>query len=92
MSLLLDELMNYVGAAYLTPGKVSVTMELKTRYKRLVMLPGAVMVRTWVEERSQGRKLFIKGVVEDGAGNIYAEGDNMSLEVVLDPKAAKAKL
>lgn len=53
---------------------------------RPVMLPGAVMVRTWVEEKSEGRKLFIKGVVEDGAGNVYAEGESLFLELGMEAK------
>jgi acyl-CoA thioesterase FadM len=54
ISLLLDEMMNYVGGRVFESGPhAAFVVELMVRYKRPVSLLGAVTVRTWVEEREQ---------------------------------------
>jgi hypothetical protein len=41
------------------------------RYRRPVSLPGAITVRTWMEERSEGRELWLRGKTEDGDESVF---------------------
>ncbi|PBP17650.1 hypothetical protein BUE80_DR011551 [Diplocarpon rosae] len=43
------------------------TAYLNVTYRKPVSTPGAVLVRAWVE-RVEGRKIFGRGVIEDGDG------------------------
>ncbi len=80
ISLILDEAMNYIGAAHLTPGMSAYTAYIKVDFKKPCFLPATVMARSWVEEKSKGRKLYIRGSVEDGQGGVHAEGESLFIE------------
>lgn len=57
-----------------TFGRVSSTAELVVKYKRPVGTPCVVLCRAWIE-RVEGRRVRLKGCVEDGRGVVFAEGE-----------------
>ena len=58
----------------LTAGASTVTAEMKLRYRKSVPLPTVVLCRTVATER-QGRKIRIRGAIEDGSGAAYCEAE-----------------
>lgn len=52
------------------------TAELTIKYERPLPTPGVVLCRSWVE-KTEGRKVWIKGVLEDGKGVIFARGQSL---------------
>lgn len=81
LSLLLDEIMNYIAAAYLTPGMSAFTAYIKVVFKKPIPTPGTILTRAWMEEKSGRRKLFLRGTVEDGQGDVCATGESLLIEV-----------
>ena len=59
-----------------TAGPTAVTAEMTLRYRRSVPLPGVVLCRT-VVTKTEGRKLCIRGTIEDGAGLVCCEADSL---------------
>lgn len=57
------------------------TASLKIDFRRPVRTPGVLLCRSWLERR-EGRKLWVKGRVEDGQGGLYAEGESLWVEVL----------
>lgn len=55
-------------------GRKAVTTELKTRFVRKMRTPGVALCRAR-EMRRDGRRLWIRGTVEDGEGGIYVEAE-----------------
>lgn len=78
VAFLLDEVTGvpvYVGI----PGYF-LTAEMKVTYRRPVATPAVVLCRSWVEERGVvdgGRKVRVKGTVEDGRGEVLARGETL---------------
>jgi uncharacterized protein (TIGR00369 family) len=62
------------------PGETLFTAQLNVAYKRPVSTPVTILVRTWIE-RKDGRKTWVKGRIEGGAGELHAEGEGMWLQV-----------
>lgn len=80
-SLMIDEALGYSVALYRTADLAFFTVFLKITYHGPVPTPGFVLVRTWLDERkSQGRKLWVYGSVEDGNGKILAGGEALYVE------------
>ena len=52
------------------------TAELSIKYERPVPIPGVVLCRSWVE-KTEGRKMWINGVLEDGNGIVYVRGQSL---------------
>ncbi|KAF8053825.1 thioesterase superfamily protein [Tricharina praecox] len=56
------------------------TAYLNVTFRKPVPTPSVVLCRGWLVRR-EGRKLFIRGTVEDGEGGVYAEADSLFVEV-----------
>ena len=82
LAAILDNLMGLTMSLYQSPGTAGYTVYMTVRFKRPLRTPGAVLCRGWLEEgRSGGRKLFVRGTVEDGEGGVFAEGEGLWVEV-----------
>lgn len=78
---ILDETMGMVVGLHSSPGMSGYTAFINVRFKKPVPTPGVVLCRTWLESRSSGRKLWLRGTVEDGEGGLLAEADSLWIEV-----------
>jgi thioesterase superfamily protein 4 len=89
VSVLLDEVIG-MAVDNLRPQNRSVmTAYLNVDYKKPVRTPSVVLCRAWVE-KTEGRKMFGRGTVEDGEGGVLALGEG--LWVVTEKIVAKGKL
>lgn len=79
-ALLLDEAMGFAIYAQNLWGQA--TVSLKAEYKKGIPTPGVVLCRAWIE-RIEGKKIWTRGVVEDGMGKdgtegvVYARGEGL---------------
>lgn len=89
LSVLLDEVIGYAGQFERPKGKTTMTAYLNTQYKRPIWTPGIVLCRAWID-RKEGRKLFGRGTIEDGEGNVMATGE--ALFLVVERVVGKEKL
>ncbi|KAE8442340.1 hypothetical protein EG329_003473 [Mollisiaceae sp. DMI_Dod_QoI] len=93
VSLLLDEVLGSIAESQRVGDQSTMTAYLKVDYKAPVRTPGTVLCRAWLEKR-EGRKMWIKGTVEDGRGQALALGD--ALFVIVEGervgKVGKAKI
>lgn len=56
------------------------TATLNIAYKRPLPTPSVLLVRSWYE-KIQGRKMYIKGTLEDGLGNVYATAEVLYITI-----------
>ena len=89
VSLLLDEITGTAADSVRPQDKSTMTAYLKVDYKRPVPTPTVVLCRAWVE-RTEGRKMFTVGTVEDGEGGVYAKGE--ALFIVIPKVTGQVKL
>ncbi|KAI1485768.1 HotDog domain-containing protein [Biscogniauxia mediterranea] len=75
---LMDEVMG--TAAKLQSPHGAYTVRFQTDYRRQIRPPQVVLVRGRVTRR-EGRKLFVRGTIEDEDGNIMAEGSGLWLSM-----------
>ncbi|KAK0510696.1 hypothetical protein JMJ35_007128 [Cladonia borealis] len=61
-----------IGAA----GPTAATAEMTLRYKKRSPLPSMVLCRS-VVTKWEGRKLWLRGTIEDGAGTVFCEADSV---------------
>jgi acyl-coenzyme A thioesterase PaaI-like protein len=80
MSLLLDETMGRASRHHCSPGTVAFTATITVNYKKPVSTPGEILVRTWMEDKSDGRKHWVAAMVEQN-GEVMATGHTLFLEV-----------
>ena len=59
--------------AMFTAGATVTTAEMTLQYKKKLPLPSVVLCRSVVTKR-EGRKFWVRGTVEDGAGTVFCEG------------------
>lgn len=78
---ILDETMGMVVSLHQSAGMSGYTAFIKVEFKKPVPTPGAIVCRTWLERRSAGRKLWLRGTVEDGEGGLFAEAESLWIEV-----------
>lgn len=52
------------------------TAELSVTYERPLPIPAVVLCRSWVD-KAEGRKIWIKGTIEDGNGLVFARGQSL---------------
>ncbi|KAI2624229.1 HotDog domain-containing protein [Hypoxylon sp. NC1633] len=78
---LLDEVMGTAANAQSKMG--AYTISFTTKYRRAVMTPQVILIRGRVV-RKEGRKIHVKGTMEDKDGNIMAEGDGLWLAMDRD--------
>jgi thioesterase superfamily protein 4 len=69
--------------------KSTMTAYLKVDYRKPVKTPGVLLARGWLE-RMEGRKMWGRGTIEDGEGNVLADGE--ALFLVVEPLWPKEKL
>ena len=74
MATLLDETLGTPVFTQSTAG--CATAELTVKYERPLPIPGVVLCRSWVE-KTDGRKVWVKGVLEDGKGLVFARGQSL---------------
>lgn len=79
--MLLDEIVGAACSNHCPRGKTTMTAYMKVDYRKPMITPSFVLTRAWIEDKSGGRKIFGRGVVEDGQGNILAEGEALFLMV-----------
>ncbi|EPE30507.1 Thioesterase/thiol ester dehydrase-isomerase [Glarea lozoyensis ATCC 20868] len=78
LAVMLDEVLG--TAANMQAEKGAYTASLKINFKRPVKLPQVVLVRGRVE-RVEGKKIFVKGTVEDSEGVVMGEGEALFVDV-----------
>ncbi|KAI1461356.1 HotDog domain-containing protein [Annulohypoxylon moriforme] len=74
---LLDEVMGTAANSQTTNG--AFTVRFTTNFRRAVRTPQIVLIRGRVV-RKEGRKIHVRGTIEDKDGNIMAEGDGLWLD------------
>lgn len=80
LSMILDEAMGRASRHHCTDGTVAFTATMTVDYKKPVSTPGDLIVKSWLEGRSDGRKHWVRAVVEQG-DQVVAEGSCLFLEV-----------
>lgn len=78
---ILDVSMGSICSIFSTEGDSTYTLELNIRYKKGLKTPGVYLCRTWLQQRTTGRKAWLQAVIEDGNGEVYAESDGFWLDV-----------
>lgn len=82
IGVLLDEVIGAIATNHCPPGSTTMTAFMKVDYKKPLDTPRVVLAKAWIEEdRSQGRKIFGRGSVEDGEGGVFATGEALFLMV-----------
>lgn len=76
---LFDESLS-LAAMMALENKQFVTGSTYVVYKKPLPTPGLVLVRSWVD-KFEGRKVWVKGTMEDGHGGIYATAENFYITV-----------
>ena len=80
VSAILDETMGMVVTFHRSPGMSGYTAFLNVTFKKPVPTPSVVLCRTWLQRKSEGRKLWLWGTVEDGQGGLFAEAESLVVE------------
>lgn len=78
--MLIDEALGAAAEKERESDKSSMTVSLKVEFRGPMRTPGVYLTRGWVERR-EGRKIWARGVVEDGLGKILAEGEGLFVTV-----------
>lgn len=61
------------------------TVSMTIRFRRPLTTPGFVLGRSWCDAgRTRGRKVWVRGVLEDGEGGVFAEGEALYVEKKTD--------
>lgn len=83
LATILDDTMGMVAGLHQSPGMSTYTATVSISYKKPVPAPGAIICRTWLEKRSGGRKLYLRGRIEGGDGDraLYADAESLWVEV-----------
>jgi thioesterase superfamily protein 4 len=89
VSVILDEMIGNAAEYEKPSGKSTMTAYLKVDYKKPVKTPGVVLTRSWLERR-EGRKMWGRGTIEDGTGNVLSTGE--ALFLVVEPVKPTEKL
>lgn len=87
--MVLDDVIGTVADCERPEDKSTMTAYLKTDYRKPVTTPGIILARAWLEKQ-EGRKMWGRGVIEDGEGNVLAEGE--ALFLVVESLRPKGKL
>jgi acyl-coenzyme A thioesterase PaaI-like protein len=80
VGLLMDEIMGYAALYTRSPEMTSYTATMTLNYKKPILTPSVILCRSTLEEKSQGRKMWTSGTLEDGEGGIYATGTALFIE------------
>lgn len=80
LSVVLDEVLGTIAEYHRPAQELTMTAYLNVSYKRPVPTPGCILVKAWLEKK-EGRKMWAKGVIEDGEGNVSTTGEALFLTV-----------
>lgn len=80
LSLILDVTMGRASWHHCSDGMTIFTVTMTVDYKKPISTPGELLCKTWLEGRSEGRKHWVKAIVEQN-GTTVAEGSTLFLEV-----------
>ncbi|KAK0735706.1 HotDog domain-containing protein [Apiosordaria backusii] len=86
-AVLMDEVMG--TAANFQAEHGAYTAQFNTNFRRPIKLPMVVLVRGRVVKKT-GRKIMVRGCIEDKNGNIMAEGDGLFIQ--MDKKVGRSQL
>ncbi|KAF4612545.1 hypothetical protein G7Y89_g15588 [Cudoniella acicularis] len=76
VSVLLDEACGNAVLWETPDDKATMTAYLRVDYKKPVRTPGKILCRASVE-RKEGKKVWVKGSLEDGTGTVYATAETL---------------
>lgn len=83
ISVLMDEAMTLLAHFHNSPGTTCFTASLQVDYKKPVPTPNSYLCKVWLENRSSGRKLWIKATLENADYEMLAAGQTLVLETPL---------
>jgi acyl-coenzyme A thioesterase THEM4 len=89
LSVVLDDVIGTAADIERPEDKSTMTAYLKVDYRKPVKTPGVLLARAWLEKR-EGRKMWGRGTIEDGEGNLLADGE--ALFIVVESLKPKEKL
>ena len=81
ISAIMDEAMTMLASIHCDPHTSCYTAFLKVDYKRPVATPNTYLSKISIEDRSKGRKIWVKSTLEDGKGTTLAAGQSLVIEV-----------
>lgn len=84
LSVIMDEIMSLVAALHGSPNTATLTASITVDFKKPVITPGVVLCKAWLEDKSSGRKHWVRATMEDGEGSVYATASCLCLEVLAD--------
>ncbi|KAK4193721.1 HotDog domain-containing protein [Podospora australis] len=87
-AVLMDEVMG-TAANFQVPAHGAYTVQFNTSFKRPIKVPQAVLVRGRVVQK-KGRKLMVRGAIEDAQGNLMAEAEG--LWIAMDRNVGRSQL
>lgn len=79
IALMLGEIMGLIVRLY-SEAKNPYTAYMNVTFKKALTTPGVVLCRAWVTGM-EGRKMWVKGTVEDERGVPYAIGESLFVDV-----------
>jgi thioesterase superfamily protein 4 len=86
LSVVLDDVIGAAAECDRPKGKSTMTAYLKVDYRKPVKTPGVLLARAWLE-KTEGKKMWGRGTIEDGEGNVLADGEALFIVVAsLRPK------
>lgn len=88
LATVMDELLGWTTFRHIHPHK-AVTVNLNVNYRKFVPLGSIKKLHAYVEKQ-EGRKVFVKGHIEDGEGKIHAEATAIFLMMNLDNHNTKS--
>jgi thioesterase superfamily protein 4 len=80
ISLVHDESLGLAAESSRPEDKTTMTAYLKIDYKKPMTTPNVVLCRAWLEKK-EGKKLFVRGLIEDGQGNVLSISEAMFIIV-----------
>lgn len=80
ISLLHDEALGLAAESSRPADKTTMTAYLKVDYKKPMKTPAVILCRAWVESKD-GKKLMVRGVLEDGDGNVLSTSEGLFIIV-----------
>jgi len=86
VSVLHDEILGIAAQSYRPSDKTTMTAYLKVDYKKPMRTPGVVLCRSWLEKK-EGRKIYVRGSIEDGDGNVLSLSEGLFIIVeIIKPR------
>lgn len=78
---IMDEVITFLAGRHVGHGKADMTAYLKVDYKKPIPTPCYLLSRVVLEARSTGRKLWLKGTLEDGNGTVFVTAESLVIEI-----------